>query len=248
MPIGIQSGTDATVITYTYDSLYRLTGAVYSTPSGGSGQVVASFAYTYDPVGNRKAFTQTVGLSQTVHSYAYDNADRLTTVDGQTYTWDDNPSAALRGLRGNLTNDGVRSYDYDAADRLTGVSGGVSASYTYNGESEASLWDGLLVSQNIGGTPTTFTWDVAAGLPQVLATSGGATYFYGLGLLAQKQSDVWRYPLADGLGSIRYMTDPRGQSLSHYSFDPFGVPLSPSGGQPFGYAGEQPGCWSGRIL
>jgi hypothetical protein len=35
------------------------------------------------------------------------------------------------------------------------------------------------------------------------------------------------------------LTGPAGQSLSQYSFDPFGVPLSPSGGQPFGYAGEQ---------
>jgi hypothetical protein len=47
--------------------------------------------------------------------------------------------------------------------------------------------------------------------------------------------------LVDGLGSIRswYSTNPLDPPLAQYSFDPFGVPLSPSGGQPFGYAGEQ---------
>jgi hypothetical protein len=86
-----------------------------------------------------------------------------------------------------------------------------------------------------------------ARLPQVLATSNGARYLYGLGLLAQQQAGggAWQYPLADGLGSIRYLTDPLGVPLSQYSFDPFGVPLSPSGGQPFGYAGEQPALCAG---
>ncbi len=32
--------------------------------------------------------------------------------------------------------------------------------------------------------------------------------------------------------------------LASYRFDPFGVPLSPSGGQLFGYAGEQ---WDANI-
>ena len=153
----------------------------------------------------------------------------------------------LGGLYGTLTNDGVRSYTYDAVSRLTAVSGLPShreaspsaVGYTYNG-------DGLLVGQNIGGVSTTFTWDVAAGpsaalrtrLPQVLATSNGASYLYGLGLLAQQQGSAWQYPLADGLGSVRQLTDPQGQPLTSYRFDPFGVPLSASGGQPFGYAGS----------
>ncbi len=222
-------GSDATVITYHYDDLYRLTSADYFTSTSGAEPPVMSFAYTYDRVGNRQTFTQTMGLSQTVHTYGYDEADRLTIVDGQTYTWDNN---------GNLTIDGTRAYTYDAANRLTLVNGGgVSASYTYNG-------DGLLANQTVGGVSTTFTWDVAAALPQVLATSSGANearYVYGLGLLAQQQGGAWQYPLVDGLGSIRRLTDPQGYLLAQqYSFDPFGVPLSQDGGgQPFGYAGEQ---------
>jgi RHS repeat-associated protein len=223
-PIQGQSVDDTTVITYHYDNLYRLTSADYFTSTSGAESPVMSFAYTYDRVGNRTVQTQTLASTPVVTNYQYDTADRLTSVNGVAYTWDNN---------GNLTNDGIHTYTYDAANRLTAVGGLPSAvGYTYNG-------DGLLVSQNIGGTATTFTWDVAAGLPQVLAASSGARYIYGLGLLAQQQGGGWQYPLADGLGSVRHMTGPAGQSLSQYSFDLFGVPLSPSGGQPFGYAGEQ---------
>jgi hypothetical protein len=139
-----------------------------------------------------------------------------------------------RGLRGNLTNDGVRTYGYDAADRLTSVSGGgVSALYTYNG-------DDLLVGQNIGGSSTTFTWDVAAGLPQVLATSNGPSYLYGLGLLAQQQSGAWQYPLADGLGSVRQWANAGGQVTYAARYAPFGEMLWQQGTAPgpWGFAGE----------
>ena len=88
-------------------------------------------------------------------------ANRLTSVNGVAYTWDDNPFALLRGLRplalqrglcGNLTSDGVRTYTYecaaslkrsgrDAANRLTDVSpsGGLrpgppsAVSFAYDG-------------------------------------------------------------------------------------------------------------------
>ena len=82
------------VITYTYDHLYRLTDADYSTGE--------SFAYAYDAVGNRTVQTQTI-TSTTVTTYTYpstalragDSANRLDYFyeDGaQTdLTWDDNP-------------------------------------------------------------------------------------------------------------------------------------------------------------
>jgi YD repeat-containing protein len=47
------------VITYTYDHLYRLTGADYSTGE--------TFAYAYDAVGNRTVHTRTI-TSTTVTS------------------------------------------------------------------------------------------------------------------------------------------------------------------------------------
>jgi RHS repeat-associated protein len=108
----------------------------------------------------------------------------------------------------------------------------VNAAYTYNG-------DGLRVGQTLNGQGTTFTWDVAAALPQVLATSDGAAYLYGLGLLAQ-QSGAWQYPLPDGLGSLRQWTDVGGQVTYAARYAPFGALLWQQGTAPapWGFAGE----------
>ncbi|MBM4425544.1 MAG: hypothetical protein FJ030_19565 [Chloroflexi bacterium] len=56
------------------------------------------------------------------NTYTYDSANRLTSVNGQPYTWDNN---------GNLLNDGTNTYGYDAANRLSSVvNGQSSSSYT----------------------------------------------------------------------------------------------------------------------
>jgi hypothetical protein len=88
---GMAYTTTHRVISYTYpstllrtgDSLYRLITATYS-----SGEY---YHYTYDPVGNRQSLT----THADVVNYQYDDANRLTSVNGQTYNWDDNgnPSA-----------------------------------------------------------------------------------------------------------------------------------------------------------
>ena len=91
--------TDVT-IDYTYDALDRLKTATYS-----SGK---SYAFIYDKVGNRTS--QTVNSVTT--SYLYDAANRLTSVNGVTYSWDAN---------GNLLNDSVMSYSFNSAGRLAGI-------------------------------------------------------------------------------------------------------------------------------
>jgi hypothetical protein len=68
----IAGGTVTTTITYTYDSLYRLTQADYSTGE--------YFIYSYDAVGNR--LTQTICLgtptcSPVNSTYAYDESNRI---------------------------------------------------------------------------------------------------------------------------------------------------------------------------
>jgi YD repeat-containing protein len=77
-PLAQPVTTTHRIISYTYDSLYRLVTATYS-----SGEY---YHYTYDAVGNRLSLTTTVG----VVNYQYDAANRLTSVNGQAYTWDDN--------------------------------------------------------------------------------------------------------------------------------------------------------------
>jgi len=56
----------------------------------------------------------------------YNPANRLTAVNGQPYTWDNN---------GNLTNDGSKTYLYNQANQLTGITAtGLAWSATYNGD------------------------------------------------------------------------------------------------------------------
>jgi YD repeat-containing protein len=75
---GMAYTTTHRVISYTYDSLYRLITATYS-----SGEF---YHYTCDAVGNRQSLT----THADVINYQYDDANRLTSVNGQTYNWDDN--------------------------------------------------------------------------------------------------------------------------------------------------------------
>ena len=53
---------------------------------------------------------------------------------------------------------------------------GVTTTFAYRG-------DGLRDSRTTGGVTTTFAWDIADGLPVVLAD--GSKYVYGAGLISQ---------------------------------------------------------------
>jgi RHS repeat-associated protein len=201
-------------IVYTYDNLYRLTNATYST-----GEV---FTYTYDPAGNRK--TQTTLAGTTV--YTYDAANRLTQVDGQSYTWDNN---------GNLLSDGSRTFTYDTENRLTSVvSGGITSTFKYNG-------DGDRYAQTVNGITTDYVLD-PVGLAQVLMeTTGGQSKHYLPGLAQYDATNGWQYVTSDRVGSVRLLVKPNGEVALSQSFDPFGNVLERTGaGQSsFGYTGEQ---------
>ncbi|CAG0979100.1 partial tRNA(Glu)-specific nuclease WapA, partial [Anaerolineae bacterium] len=217
------TATQRTVITYAYDPLYRLTQA------NATGALTYTFAYDYDAVGNRTAQTQTITSTQ-VTAYQYDAANRLASVDGQAYTWDDN---------GNLVNDGEKTYTYNQANRLTDLTQGETTyQFNYNG-------DGVRLRQMIAGVPTTYTQDLATPLPVVLQSQAGEStmqYVYALGTrpLAQYGS-AWEYLLADALGSVRQIVDEDGDVTLAESYEPYGSVLSSTGAASsiFGYSGEE---------
>ena len=77
----------------------------------------------------------------------YAASDRLTSVNGQAYTWDNN---------GNLKNDGSKVYTYTQANRLfTITQSGLSWSAAYNS-------DGARMRTVVNSVPTTYTQDLAA--------------------------------------------------------------------------------------
>jgi RHS repeat-associated protein len=208
-----QAGTHS----YSYDDLYRLTSVTYPGP--------APTSYAFDAFGNRTSMT--VGAATT--SYAYDDADRLTAVTPPSpasainYTWDEN---------GDLSARGSDSFSWDYEDRMVSATvSSVTTTFAYRG-------DGLRNSKTTGGNTTTFTWDVAAGLPVVL--DDGNQYLYGAGLVAQKQSGSWYYYLSDGLGSTMAIVDGSGNTQNTYTYDVYGTPTkSGSLANEFDFAGQQ---------
>ena len=161
------------------------------------------------------AFTNTI--------YAYDAANRLTSVNGVPYSW---------GANGNLLNDGVNTYTYNHANRLVGmIDGECTYAFAYNG-----LGDRL--QQTAGGVTTNYTVDLNAGLTQLLAEET-STYLYGVGRIGQ-QGTEWAYHLPDALGSVRQLADAVGAISVAQSFEPYGEALAAFGSQQtaYGFAGE----------
>lgn len=198
-------------IQYRYDGLYRLASAEYDDGN--------FFNYTYDSVGNR--LSETTAFTNTI--YAYDSANRMTSVNGVPYAWDAN---------GNLVSDGVNTYAYNHANQLVGLSDGDNSyAFAYNG-----LGDRLQQSAN--GVTTNYTLDLSAGLTQVLA-DGANAYLYGLGRIGE-QATEWAYHLPDALGSVRQLADSAGVVSYAQSFEPYGEAQGAFGasGSSYGFAGE----------
>jgi RHS repeat-associated protein len=102
-------GDPATLVTYGYDRLSRLTSAQ---DSGGTR------AYGYDPVGNRTSSGTT--------TYTYDRSDRMTSAGAAAVTVNAN---------GNLTARGADTFAFNQANRLTSATiSGAPETYSYDGD------------------------------------------------------------------------------------------------------------------
>lgn len=200
-------------IDYEYDPLYRLMEANYSNDD--------HYHFGYDAVGNRVAQEISIGGLLTTDAYVYDESNRLTSVDGLPYTWDNN---------GNLLSDGVNTYTYDSANRLKQLTQGANTyTYGYNGLGDRLTQNGVH-----------YTLDLNAGLTQVL-NDGTNTYLYGLDRIAQVNATTTEYFLGDALGSVRQLTDTQSEITLTKSYAPYGEVRASAGesASPFAFTGEQ---------
>jgi RHS repeat-associated protein len=214
--------------TYGYDYLNRLTSA---TTSG------ATTVYGYDAVGNRTS----AGPSGSPTTYTYDKADRITAAGSTSYTVDANGNLTGRGASNTLT--------YDQANRLTSIAFGSSNSgaYAYDG-------DGNRVGRSFATASTTgnvaYVLDVNRGLPTVI-DDDARKYVYTLGLAysVDKTTGAVLTYHADGLGSVRALTDASKAVVQTYRTDAWGTVLATAGSstQPFSFTGEPTDIESGFV-
>ncbi|MCB9121795.1 MAG: RHS repeat-associated core domain-containing protein [Caldilineaceae bacterium] len=206
--------------TYSYDALDRLMQATYPT---------STVTYTLDSVGNR--------LGDGMTAFVYDPSDRIT---NSGFTYDAN---------GNLLSDGTATYEYDAANRLIQMTmGGVVTTYGYDG------W-GNLIQETVNGVTTEFVLDENTTYTRILgeirSDGGERLYAYGAEGFTSQQTvgGGIEYPLLDGLGSVRQLTDAGGTVILTRSYDAFGnVRLATGAGVTrLGYTGEMQDSASGLV-
>ena len=214
---------------YGYDDLYRLISETITDPVAGN----YSASYQYDAVGNR-----VYSIIDGVHtSYSVDANDRLLSEGETHYSYDANGSLIQEVQGADETR-----YSYNARNLLAEVikdtAAGVSvAGYRYNP-------DGIRTSQSVDGVSTQLLVDSNRDYAQVVAevdATGAAEgeYVHGLDLLSQHRAGVRRDYLADGLGSVRGLS--QGVTVvDDYRYDAWGNTLYQSGDaeNPYRYTGE----------
>jgi RHS repeat-associated protein len=197
------AGFDKTTTTYTYDGGNRLTKAVDSGTSSTADTIIRGYdnlndlkseaytapglstttSYTYDKARRRQTMTVT-GQAQTV--YAFDNANRLTSVTRGAQTVTIIPDADVRRSQVQLPSGGVVNYSYDGDSHVTfitynSVGFGGSLLYGYDANGRVVSLNGSRAGTQIPD-PMTATYDNSNQLAiwnSVTATSdsrGNLTY------------------------------------------------------------------------
>jgi fibro-slime domain-containing protein/RHS repeat-associated protein len=234
-------------VEYTYDALDRLTRERIL--AGGSEERV--FTYTYDLAGNRLTKTDSAREWYEFESrvtYTYDAQDRLLVEDGAeyyagdvTYTYDANGNTLTRV---DTEHGATTTYAWDIAGRMVGatiVEGAITKNlaYRYNDE-------GIRTGSTEDGQETKYLIDTIQAYDQVLEeyAPGGAlaaTYVRGLDLIFQDRQGTRSYYHADGLGSVRALSNAAGAVTDTYTYDAYGRAIGRTGttANDYQFTGEQ---------
>ncbi|MFY0564561.1 PKD domain-containing protein [Archangium lansingense] len=225
-----------TATTYDYDLLDRLTRESVT----GAPQSTFEETFTYDAVGNRLQRTRASAAGTQAWSYTYDSRDRLLTDGASTYTWGEDGQLASTAGADNV------AYVWDVDDRLRKVTlpDGTVIEHEYDP-------DGVRVRTRYApptGPPsvTDYLVDPSSRLSHVVAETDAAgalkAHYVRAGdeLLSVIRPEGSRFYIADGLGSVRHLTDESGAVTDSYRYDAFGTLLGHQGtdANPYLFAGE----------
>lgn len=242
-----KGATTLGTLTYT-----RSNAGLLSTTTPSAGAPGTTDSYTYNP----RAQLTSANASGT--TWAYDAADRITTMNGSTLAYDNadqltsltpatGPATSFtfdnRGNRTAATLSGAGSstaYAYDQAGNMTSYTpaGGTASTYKYDG-------DGLRSSKTPAGVSQTWTaWDtVTAGVPLLLSDASTTFYVYGpddVPIEQIKSGSVNTYLMGDQLGSTILLTGSAGTVSGTWAYDAYGNTTvhTGSGATPLLYNGQ----------
>lgn len=236
---------------YSYDASNRLLREVVTDRTQANLRTVD---YAYDKVGNRVQKILVTPSSTETTTYVYDTDDRLIseakTTNGNTqatiYTWDANGRLAKKAEANQIT-----LYGWDSEDHLIEVKRGATeataqivASYAY--DSQGNRIEKLEKTAQ-GNRTTQYLVDTSFPYAQVVeekttlgAQSQTARYVWGEGLIARVVGSQESYYHADGLGSVKALSNSTGSLTDTYEYEAFGQVLGHTGAntQAYRFAGE----------
>jgi len=165
-----------------------------------------------------------VNLPSALASAAYNAANQLTSWGTSNLTYD---------LDGNLLTDGLNNYTWNARNQLASISGGVAATFQYDGLGRRS--------KNAVGT--SFVYDGLNPVQELSGNNVSATLVTGLGIaevFSRTDTSAWSF-LTDGLGSTVGLTDSTGTVQAQYTYEPFGntTMAGPASSNSYQYTGRE---------
>jgi RHS repeat-associated protein len=198
------------LFTFNYDPANQLLSATVTN----AGSPVNTFAYTYDPAGNR--LNEQVGASNYTATYNGLNEIRTTTAPGV-----------------------ARSNEWDALNRLVAVNvGNQRTEFSYDGRSRMTAIRKLVNGSEISRRQ--LLWCGGRICEERDATGVVTKRFFGQGVRLETGPNAGNYFYTrDHLGSVRELIDASGSVRARYSYDPYGRRTKLAGDldTDFGFAG-----------
>jgi len=222
--------------TFTYDALARVLSIAHQAGSN----VLANFAYTYEPGGSRSSAASNLAQALTTQpaTASFDAADEMVTFGGRSFTYD---------ADGNRLTDsgpgGTTTYTWDGRNRLKTITQptGTVTSLSYDA--------GRYLTQQVvtsGGASTTTSYliDEVSNIVGIYGSGGPVSLLTGAAVDAQLaaigSSGQAQFALPDGLGSVAGIGGSGGTLTGQSLYEPFGQTTSTGSSYPAGFTGRLP--------
>jgi len=156
-----------TLVSYTRDTMGRITG-VTAKPSGGTSQAVVS-SIAYEPFGPYSGLTYGNGIGE---ARGFDHDYRLTTLTDtgssplQNLSYAYYPTNNVKTITDGVNSGNNQSFSYDSLQRLNAAMGGYG-SYGYSYDK-----DGNRLTQVLGGVTTTYGYGIGNDLLSTTSVGG----------------------------------------------------------------------------